>query len=111
MKTFETGIQRKKRMLLTETLEEVIDVPREYWEVMRSKKDSEVMIRQIFIYLLHKYIGYNNQMIADICGLKNHTSTLRNVRVAEVWVGSPDKYPYQNEIISKVVELYEQRNS
>jgi hypothetical protein len=111
MTTFETEIQRKKRILLTETLEEVIDVPREYWEVMRNKNYTEVMIRQIFIYLLHKYIGYNDQMIADICGFKNHTSTLRNVRVAEVWVGSPDKYPYQNEIIRNVVELYEQRNS
>ena len=111
MKTFETGIQRQKRTLLTETLEEVIDVPREYWEVLRSKKDTEVMIRQIFIYLLHKYIGYNYQMIADICGLKNHTTVLRNLRVVEVWLESPDKYEYQNEIITKVIQAYEQRNS
>lgn len=111
MKTFETGIQRKRRMQITEILEEVIDVPREYWEVMRSKKDTEVMIRQIFIYLLNKYAGYNNQTLADLCGLKNHTSALRNIRVVEVWIGTPDKYPYQNEIINKVIEIYEQRNS
>jgi chromosomal replication initiation ATPase DnaA len=69
------------------------------------------MIRQIFIYLLHKYIGYNYQMIADICGLKNHTTTLRNLRVVDVWLNAPEDYPYQNEIITKVIEAYEQRNS
>jgi len=86
MKAFETSIQRKKRTALTEAIEEVIDVPREYWEVMRSKQDNEVLIRQIYIYLLNKYVGYNHQMIADLCGLKHHTSVMRNLRVADVWI-------------------------
>lgn len=111
MKTFETSIERNKRIAITEALEEVIDVPREYWEVKRTKKDNEVVVRQIFIYLLYKYVGYNYQIIADICGLKNHTSTLRNIRVVQEWLKSPEQYPTQNEIITKVIANYEQRNS
>ena len=111
MKTFETSVQRNKRIVLTEILEEIIDVPREYWEVKRTKKDHEVVVRQIYIYLLHKYVGYNYQMIADICGLKNHSTILRNLRVVDAWLNTPDMYPYQNEIIKKTIEQYEQRNS
>jgi chromosomal replication initiation ATPase DnaA len=110
MKAFETSIQRKKRTALTEAIEEVIDVPREYWEVMRSKQDNEVLIRQIYIYLLNKYVGYNHQMIADLCGLKHHTSVMRNLRVADVWIASPEQYPNQNEIINNVIKSYEQRH-
>jgi chromosomal replication initiation ATPase DnaA len=109
MKTFETSIERRKRVLLTEILEEVIDVPREYWEVMRTKKDSEVTMRQIYIYLLYNYIGYDYQSLANLCGLKYHTSILRNLRVVEEWMSLPEKYPYQNEIITKVKNEYEQR--
>lgn len=109
MKTLETSIERRKRMLLTEILEEVIDVPREYWEVMRTKKDNEVLIRQIYIYLLHKYVGYDYQSLANLCGLKYHTSILRNVRVVEEWISMPQKYPHQTEVLTKVKNEYEQR--
>lgn len=111
MKTIETNIQRKTRIAITEALEEVIDVPREYWEMMRTKKDTEVMIRQIYIYLLNKYTSYSQQAIADLTGLKNHTTVIRNLRVVDAWLNAPEDYPEQMSIINKTIELYEQRNS
>ena len=111
MKTFETNIQRQTRTAITEILEEVIDVPREYWEVMRTKQDNEVKIRQIFIYFLNHYTTYNQKTIAELLGLRNHTSVLRNLRVVESWFESPEENSEQISIINKVKQIYEQRNS
>lgn len=109
MKTFETSNQRKIRIAIIESIEEVIDVPREYWEVKRTAKSNEVMIRQIYIYLLYKYSNHTLQFIADITGLKNHTTILRNLRSVEGWFESPEENEEQLSIINKTIELYEQR--
>lgn len=108
---FETAIQRRKRMMIIESLEEVIDVPREYWEIKRSKKSQEVMIRQIYIYLLSTLIGYELIKIAEICGVKAHSTIIKNIATGEAWASSSELYPYQNQIIKETIKLYEQRNS
>lgn len=111
MRTIETSIQRKQRITIIECIEEVIDVPREYWEVKRTKKENEVMIRHIYIYFLKKYGDYTLEKMAELCGLKYHSSILRNLKMVESWLASPEDYPHPNEIINKVEQLYEQRNS
>jgi chromosomal replication initiation ATPase DnaA len=111
MTTIETSIQRKRRISIIESIEEVIDVPREYWEIFRTKQQTEAMIRKIYIYLLNKYGDYNQLKIAQLCGLKNHTTILRTIREVDDWLSKPNEFTYQVEIINNVIKSYEQRNS
>lgn len=107
----ESKIDREIRETILECLEDVVGVPREYWEQKRSKKKEEVIVRQIYIYMLCELTEKTKQEIADICRLKYHTSVIRTHRIVDVWKKQKENYPYQNLIITKAFEKYEQRNS
>jgi chromosomal replication initiation ATPase DnaA len=105
----ESKIDREIRESILETLEAVVSIPREYWERKRSKKREEVIIRQIYIYMLNKYTIKTQQEIAEICNLKYHTSIIRNKVIVKAWMKDSEKYSYQNLIINQFNQLYEQR--
>ena len=52
MKYIETKINREKKEHILETIEEVSGVPREYFELKRTRKPEEVMLRSMYVYML-----------------------------------------------------------
>ena len=109
MKNFETNYDKEIRMNIIELLEEVLGVPREYWEIKRTKEADEVFIRQIYCYLLSTHTDFNLQKIADIIGFKHHASVLRTVK--QVSEQMNEQMNKTNIIITKFNELYEQRTN
>lgn len=108
MKNFETNYDKEIRMNIIETLEEVLGVPREYWEIKRTKDADEVFIRQVYCYLLSTHTDFNLQKIADIIGFKHHASVIRIVKQIGDQMSEADNK--STIIITKFNQLYEQRN-
>jgi chromosomal replication initiation ATPase DnaA len=110
MKNFETNYDKEIRMRIIETLEEVLGVPREYWEIKRSKESDEVFIRQIYCYLLSTKTDFNLQKIASIIGFKHHASVMRITKQIADQVALDEPQNKINATINKFNELYGQTN-
>jgi len=107
---FETKIDREIREQIVTALEETIGIPREMWEYKRSKKNQEVMIRQIYIYFLSQYTQHSLIDIATIVGLKNHCTIIQSLNIVKHWMENPEEFIYQNRIIETTKKNYEQHN-
>jgi len=105
----ETKQQSEKRMLIIETIEDVVGVPRELWEIKRSKSKSEVMIRDIYIKLLHDSKMFTLENIARIVGLKNHCTVLQSLDRTSKW--SETETITEHLVLTEVLQEYEQRNN
>lgn len=79
----ETKYDKELRENIVSALEEVVGVPREYWEIKRTKERSELEIRQVYCYLLKTNTDLNLQHIATLIGYKDHTSVIRAVETVE----------------------------
>lgn len=93
----ETKQNKKIKENIISALEEAIGVPREYWEIKRSKETSELEIRQIYCFLLRTNTNFTTQYIADIIGYKHHSSVLRTTEAIEETM-------ITNEKIKKIIQ-------
>lgn len=107
----ETKYDKELRYKILELLEEVVGVPREYWEVKRTKEADEVLIRQIYCYLLSEYTDFNLQKIANILGFKYHTSVMRTIVIVKEWQAINSSNHKGNHMINQFKEAYEKRHS
>ena len=104
----ETRQQTEIRLGIVETIEDVIGVPRELWEMKRSRLNEEVMIRHIYIYMLHNYGKFTLQTIARIVGLKNHCTVIQSINRTKEWF-EDEQYDYERNLLEEIKENYEQR--
>tara|TARA_R110000868_G_scaffold349505_1_gene610832 strand:+ start:259 stop:609 length:351 start_codon:yes stop_codon:yes gene_type:complete len=107
----ETKYDRIIRNQVIETLEEVVGIQREYWEIKRTKKKDELLIRQVYCYLLNKYSQLSLQFIADLIGLKYHSSVIRTMETVQSWINNPEENPKAIYFINEFEKLYEQRTN
>jgi chromosomal replication initiation ATPase DnaA len=106
----ETKQQTETRIKIIETIENVIGVPRELWEIKRTKSTTEVMLRDIYIYFLYNSRLFTLETIARIVGLKNHCTVLQSIDRTNRWSESQD-YSTECKLLKEVKKSYEQRNS
>lgn len=104
----ETKQNKEIKENIISALEEAIGVPREYWEIKRSKETTELEIRQIYCFLLRTNTKFTTQYIADIIGYKHHTSVLRTTEAIEQTLITNEKV---KRIVNEFKKEYEQRNS
>jgi len=103
----ETKQQTHNKNLILETIEEVIGVPRELWEIKRSRSTEEVFIRDIYIYMLYTYADITFQNISRIVGLKNHASAVQSVNKIKKWLDNPTEYTIKLKLINEIFKRYE----
>lgn len=106
----ETKQQTETRLAIIETIEDTVGVPRELWEIKRSKSITEVMIRDIYINLLHNTKMFTLERIAKMVGLKNHCTVLQSLDRSNSWSESQD-YSIEDKLLNEVRKAYEQRNN
>ena len=104
----ETRQQTDTRLRIIETMEDVTGVPRELWERKRTRNTEEVMLRHIFIDMLHNYGKFTLQTIARIVGLKNHCTILQSLDRTEEW-SQDEKFEHEYSLLTEVKDSYEQR--
>lgn len=95
----ETKQNKEIKESIIAALEEVVGVPREYWEIKRSKETTELEIRQIYCYLLRTNTDFSTQYIADLVGYKHHSSVLRTTESIEQTL-------HTNQKIKRIVEQF-----
>lgn len=110
MMKIESKYDRELKNNIVECLEESLGIPREYWEVMRTKKSDEVFIRKIYCFLLKEHTDFNLKKIADVVGYKDHGSVIRTVdNIKNSLALKPnDKV---GQIIKEFKQIYETRYS
>jgi chromosomal replication initiation ATPase DnaA len=76
----ETKQELDKRDCIIQAIEEVTNVPREHWELAMSKNRQEIFIRDIYIHMMKKVLGYDLKRIRNIVGLKSHSCVISAIR-------------------------------
>jgi chromosomal replication initiation ATPase DnaA len=109
MKTFETKQDKQIREQIEECIEEVIGVPREFWQYKGSRKIAVVTIRHIYGYFLKTKSRMTLQGIANQMGHINHTTIISSNKVVDNWLSVPSMYRKENQIIQQVEKLYAER--
>jgi chromosomal replication initiation ATPase DnaA len=104
----ETKQQTKVRQNIVESIEDVLGVPRELWEIRRGRTSQEVMIRHIFIHMLHNYGKFTLQNIARIVGLKNHSTVIQSINLTKEWY-TEYRWVHERILLDQIKENYEQR--
>jgi hypothetical protein len=110
MMYLETKQQSGVKTIIIETIEDVVGVPRELWEIKRSKSPTELMLRDIYIRFLYESNMYTLQGIANMVGLKNHCTVLQSLDRTNKWSES-EEYKTEFKLLQKIKKEYEQRNS
>jgi chromosomal replication initiation ATPase DnaA len=103
----ETKQQTQNKNLILEIIEEVIGVPRELWEVKRSRSTEEVFIRDIYIYMLYTYADMRYENIIRLVDLKNHASAIQSVNKAKKWINEPNSYSIKLKLLNEIIKKYE----
>jgi len=106
----ETKQQTELRLRIVDAIEEVTGVPRELWEIRRTRSKEEVMIRHIYINMLYNTKQFTLKTIAKIVGLKNHCTILQSIDRVKSWQDS-DEFDAERTLYNYIKEEYEQRNS
>ena len=106
----ETNQQTEERLLIIEIIENITGVPRELWETKRTKNKDEVMIRHIYINLLHSTKLFTLMGIARCVGLKNHSTILQSLEISNSWSTDTEAYS-KRKLLNQIKQEYEQRNS
>jgi chromosomal replication initiation ATPase DnaA len=104
----ETRQQTRVRQSVVESIEDVTGVPRELWEIRRSRTTQEVLIRHIYIHMLYNYGKFTLQTIARIVGLKNHCTVIQSINRTKEWF-EDEQYDYERNLLEEIKESYEQR--
>jgi chromosomal replication initiation ATPase DnaA len=104
----ETKQQTKVRQNIVESIEDVTGVPRELWEIRRSRTMQEVLIRHIYIHMLYNYGNFTLQNIARIVGLKNHCTIIQSLNRTKEWYAET-KWVHERILLDEIKEDYEQR--
>ena len=106
LKTQTTG-----KAIILEAIETVSGVPRELWEVRRTSKSEEVMLRHCYIHMLYHYAKFTHVRICQIVNLKNHASIRASLQMTNLWAVDAEHYPTQSKLLADIKLFYEQRNS
>jgi len=107
----ETKQQTNAKNKIVEIIVEEFGVPRELWEVRRTRMNDEVFIRHIYIYMLYNYAKITLQNISRLVGLKGHATIIQSLSRSKKWLETPEEYQTQYEFINNVIKTYEQRNT
>lgn len=109
MMYIELAQQTEAKNTILEVIEDVTGVPRELWEHKRTRNSEEVMIRHIYIYMLHHYAKYRIINIAHLVGLKTHPTVLQSLRRTALWKAASDRFQFELILLYKVISEYETR--
>lgn len=107
----ELKTQTASKGLILEAIENVSGVPRELWEVRRTSKSEEVILRHCYIHMLHHYARFTHVRICQIVGMKNHSSVRSSLQMTNLWAVDKEHYPLQSKLLADIKLFYEQRNS
>jgi hypothetical protein len=111
MITITLKMHNTRKNYVLESIEEASGVPRELWETVRTLDENEVMLRQIYAYMLMELVKMPLKTVFFLLNYKTHSTILQSVKRIEKWKNNPDQYELQLHILNQAIKLYEQRNS
>ncbi len=98
------------------TIDDIVSQVCAYCQVSRedifskSRKANIVEVRQISMYLAHKYTQLSTSKIGILIGNRNHTTVLHSIQVVEDQMQSDAKYRARVEEVEKNVKMHKPLN-
>lgn len=99
--TVSTDVKRQRKVITI--VSEFTHVPVELI-VGRSRKEEIVYARQLAVYFLNKYTGYNQVKIGEILGNRDHSTIIHSLRVMSDRLATDDTVVTDVESLDNIFE-------
>jgi chromosomal replication initiation ATPase DnaA len=107
----ETKQQTNARNKIVEIIEDEFGVPRELWEVRRTRATEEIFIRDIYIHMLYNFADIRLNNIAKLVGLRGHATVIQSLAKSKKWLENPEEYKTQYQFIKTIINRYEKETN